>query len=64
MLIAVDGGTSTGRLVRGVNKHDMEHMPYLDGLGSRREAQRSLHGAAKISGRCTSARLLRWLVDY
>lgn len=39
ILVAVNGTASPGRLVRGVNKHDMEHMPYLDGLGSRREVQ-------------------------
>jgi hypothetical protein len=59
MLLVVDKKASTGRAVRIINKHDMEHMPYLGGPGSRREAQRSLHSAAKISapGR-TSASLL------
>ena len=27
------------RVAIGIHKHDIEHMPYLDGLGSRREAQ-------------------------
>ena len=64
MLIAVHE-RATGRLIRGVNKHDIEHMPYLDGLGSRREAQRFLCCGAKTSapGR-TSASLTRELVDY
>jgi hypothetical protein len=38
MLIAVYE-RATERLIRGVHKHDIEHMPYLDGLGSRREVQ-------------------------
>ena len=65
MLMALDERASTGRIVRGIIKHDMAHTPYLDGLGSRREAQRFLCCAAKTSApRRTSASLSRELVDW
>jgi hypothetical protein len=61
----IDERASTGQTVCGIIKHNMAHMPYLNGLGSRREAQRFLCCGAKTSapGR-TSASLTRELVDY